>query len=422
MKLKIVIIGAGFAGLNAANKLLKNKDLEITIVDRRNHHLFQPLLYQVATAGLSPAEISTPIRSLYGHASNVNVILDEAIEFLPDVNQVRCKETVLTYDYLIVACGANHSYFGHPEWEQFAPGLKTIEQATEIRRRILNAFEEAEKAKDKAAQTAWMNFVIVGGGPTGVEMAGAIAELANRTIHGEFRNIDPSLAKIILIEAGPKVLGPFDDKLSARAAEDLKHLGVEVRVSTRVTLLSADGVETDKEFIPCKTAIWAAGVAPSVTGKKFNSSKVVELDPGGRVKIKEDLTLAAYSNIYVIGDQASLLGVNGKPLPGLAPVAMQQGRHAAKNILRSVAKKPLENFSYLDKGSLATIGRRKAVLQFGKIRLGGQLAWFAWLFIHIFYLIGFRNRLIVFMDWTWNYFTFSRGARLIVDKDWHLKG
>ena len=352
----------------------------------------------------------------------MNVILDEAIEFLPDQNQVRCKDTTLIYDYLIVACGANHSYFGHPEWEQFAPGLKTIEQATEIRRRILAAFEEAEKEKEKEKQKAWMNFIIVGGGPTGVEMAGAIAELANRTIRGQFRNIDPTLAKIILIEAGPKVLGSFDDKLSERAAADLKHLGVEVRVSTRVTSLSAEGVQTDKEFIPCKTAIWAAGVAPSVTGKKFNSAKPVELDPGGRVKIQNDLTLAAYSNIYVIGDQASLLGVNGKPLPGLAPVAMQQGRHAARNILRAISKKPLEDFSYLDKGSLATIGRRKAVLQFGKIRLAGQLAWFAWLFIHIFYLIGFRNRLIVFMDWTWNYFTFSRGARLIVDKDWHLKG
>ena len=422
MKNRVLIIGAGFAGLNAANKLLKNKENEITIVDRRNHHLFQPLLYQVATAGLSPAEIATPIRSLYAHASNVSVVLDEALEFLPDQNQVRCKSNTFAYDYLIVACGANHSYFGHPEWEEFAPGLKTIEQATEIRRRILDAFEEAEKEVDPIRQRAWLNFVIVGGGPTGVEMAGAIAELANRTIRREFRNIDPAQAKIILIEAGPKVLGPFDDKLSERAANDLKRLGVEVRVSTRVTLLSAEGVQTDKEFIPCKTAIWAAGVAPSVTGKKFNSSRLVELDPGGRVKIKQDLTLPAYPNVYVIGDQASLLGLNGKPLPGLAPVAMQQGRHAARNILKSIAKKPTEPFKYLDKGSLATIGRRSAVLEFGKIKVGGLLAWLAWLFIHIFYLIGFRNRVIVFLNWMWSYFTYARGARLIVEKDWHLKG
>ena len=422
MKNRVLIIGAGFAGLNAANKLLKNRENEITIVDRRNHHLFQPLLYQVATAGLSPAEIATPIRSLYAHAPNVSVVLDEALEFLPDQNQVRCKSNTFAYDYLIVACGANHSYFGHPEWEEFAPGLKTIEQATEIRRRILDAFEEAEKEVDPIRQRAWLNFVIVGGGPTGVEMAGAIAELANRTIRREFRNIDPAQAKILLIEAGPKVLGPFDDKLSERAANDLKRLGVEVRVSTRVTLLSAEGVQTDKEFIPCKTAIWAAGVAPSVTGKKFNSSRLVELDPGGRVKIRQDLTLPAYPNVYVIGDQASLLGLNGKPLPGLAPVAMQQGRHAARNILKSIAKKPTEPFKYLDKGSLATIGRRSAVLEFGKIKVGGLLAWLAWLFIHIFYLIGFRNRVIVFLNWMWSYFTYARGARLIVEKDWHLKG
>ncbi len=422
MSHKVLIIGAGFAGMNAAHSLAKNKNLEITIVDRRNHHLFQPLLYQVATAGLSPADIATPIRSLFTHYSNVRVLLDEAIEFNPDRNWVKCHQETLNYDYLVLACGANHSYFGKPEWESFAPGLKTLEQATEIRRRILDAFEEAEKEIDPIKQKDWLNFVIVGGGPTGVELAGAIAELSKRTIRNEFRNIDPTQARILLIEAGSRVLAAFDESLSRRAVQDLNRLGVEVRTQTKVTEVKEDGVQTDKEWIPSHTAIWAAGVAPSITGKQLKGSKTVELDRSGRVVVESDLSLKNYPNIFVIGDQASVAGKDGKPLPGLAPVAMQAGRHAARNILKRIRNQTTKPFSYLDKGIMATIGRKSAVIQVNQIKIGGIIAWLGWLFIHIYYLIGFRNRFFVFLQWTWSYLTFSKGARLIVDKDWHLKG
>jgi NADH dehydrogenase len=420
MKTQVLIVGGGFGGLNVAKPFAKHPDVQVTVIDRRNHHLFQPLLYQVATAGLSPADISTPIRSLFADAANIQVLLEEALDIYPDENRLKSSATDITYDYLVLACGANHSYFGHPEWEEFAPGLKTVEQATEIRRRVLNAFEQAEKESDPAKQKAWLTFSIVGGGPTGVELAGAIAELARRTIKNEFRNIDPTHSKINLIEAGPKILSMFEDSLSARAVKDLENLGVEVKTNTRVTVLSADAVDTDKGTIACKTAIWAAGVAPSITGKKFHGEKNVALDKSGRVIVQPDLSVSTYPNVFVIGDQAAFLK-DGKPLPGLAPVAMQMGNHAAKNILKLISKKKSAPFKYLDKGSLATIGRKKAVLEFGKIKLTGFIAWCAWLFIHIFYLIGFKNRFVVFFEWTWNYVTYSRGARLIVDKDWHLK-
>ena len=421
MKTQILIIGGGFGGLNVANRLAKNPKAQITLIDRRNHHLFQPLLYQVATAGLSPADIATPIRSLFAGYSNVKVTLDEAIEIYPDENRVKLISSDIYYEYLVLACGANHSYFGHSEWEAFAPGLKTIEQATEIRRRVLSAFEEAEKEEDPIKREAWLNFAVVGAGPTGVELAGAIAELAGRTIRNEFRNINPSSAKVYLIEAGPRALATFDETLSFRAKQDLEHLGVIVKLNTRVTAVDSDGIQIESEKLPCKTTIWAAGVAPSIIGKKFFSSQPVELDRTGRVVVTPNLNLANYSNIFVIGDQAAFLDKDQKPLPGLAPVAMQQGRHVARNILSLIAKKKLKPFRYLDKGSMATIGRKKAVLQFRKIKMTGLLAWFAWLFIHIFYLIGFKNRFFVFFQWTWNYFTSSRGARLIVNKDWTLK-
>jgi NADH dehydrogenase len=425
MKTQVLIVGGGFGGLNVAKALAKDSKVKVTLIDRRNHHLFQPLLYQVATAGLSPADIATPIRTLFAGHKNVEVLLDEALEIFPDENRVVCKSETITYDYLILACGAAHSYFGHNEWEEFAPGLKTLEQATEIRRRVLTAFEEAEKESDPAKRDAWLTFSIVGGGPTGVELAGAIAELAKRTVRNEFSNIDASQSKIYLIEAGPRVLAQFEESLSKDATKDLEHLGVQVKTSTRVTELTANDVKIEvgntTTLIPCKTKIWAAGVAPSAIGKKFKGSKPVELDKAGRVAITQNLNLASYQNVFVIGDQAALINTDGKPLPGLAPVAMQQGRHAAKNVALAIAKKPLMEFHYLDKGNLATIGRKKAVLQFGKIKMSGLLAWIAWLFIHIFYLIGFKNRFFVFWQWTWNYLTYSRGARLIVDKDWHLK-
>jgi NADH dehydrogenase len=420
-KSQVVIVGAGFAGINAARTLAGHREISITIVDRRNHHLFQPLLYQVATAGLSPADIATPVRNLFSDDPNVTVLWDEAIDFSAKNNEVTLTDRTLSYDYLILACGANHSYFGRNEWEEFAPGLKTLEQATEIRRRILTAFEEAEKEADADKRAAWMNFLIIGGGPTGVELAGAIAELSRNTIRADFRRIDPADAKIILIEAGDRVLAAFDPKLSARAQKDLAELGVELRMNTRVTDLDAMGV-TAGEVIASRTVIWAAGVAPSSTGKALQAQNPdVELDRSGRVIIQKDLSLKGYENVFVLGDQACSYDDAGKPLPGLAPVAMQQGRHAGKNILKKIAGRPTTGFRYLDKGIMATIGRKKAVVQTGKLQFTGWFAWITWLFIHIYYLIGFKNRVFVMIQWIWSYLTFSRGARLIISKDWRLK-
>jgi len=415
----VVIIGGGFAGINAAKKLAHDRRLKITIIDRRNHHLFQPLLYQVATAGLSPADIAIPIRSLFNDAPNVNVLMEEARHIFLQKKEAECTTQTLSFDYLILACGASHSYFGHPEWEEFAPGLKTLEQATEIRRRILDAFEEAEKEPDLEKQKEWLNFVIVGGGPTGVELAGAIAELGHHTIRKEFRNIDPTHAKVTVVEAGKRLIAMFDEKLSDRAKQDLEKLGVEIKLDTRVLEVTREGVKTSNGDISSRTVIWAAGVAPSQTGK--NLIPQVELDPSGRVVVREDLSLAAYSNVFVLGDQANFKQADGKPAPGLAPAAIQMGKHAALNIKRIVSGKKTIPFRYLDKGQMATIGRKKAVLQTGKIQIGGLIAWFGWLFIHIYYLIGFRNRVFVMLSWIWSYLNFSRGARLIVGKDWHLK-
>ena len=370
--------------------------------------------------------ISTPIRSLFAGLENVEVLLDEALEILADEKRLKCASRELQYDYLVLACGANHSYFGHPEWETFAPGLKTIEQATEIRRRVLSAFEEAEKEADPKIKQAWLTFSVIGGGATGVELAGAIAELAKRTMQNEFRNIDPRKSKVLLIESGARLIASFDEMLSQEAKRDLETLGVEVRLNTKVQALDANSVKTDHDAIACKTAIWAAGVAPSVLGKRFQSQKPVELDKAGRVRVAADLSVPNYPNIFVIGDQAACMGKDGKPLPGLAPVAMQQGRHVAEVISARVSEqkgseRKILPFHYLDKGSMATIGRTKAVLQLGDFKLSGFVAWIAWLLIHIFYLIGFKNRVFVFLQWVWNYATYSRGARLIVDKDWRLK-
>ncbi|MBS1959600.1 MAG: NAD(P)/FAD-dependent oxidoreductase [Bdellovibrionales bacterium] len=418
----VVVVGGGFAGINAAKKLcrMKGRDgepIQVTIIDRRNHHLFQPLLYQVATAGLSPADIAMPIRALFKER-NVQVVLDEVVAVDGAANLVRGRASVYPYDYLIVACGASHSYFGRDDWEEFAPGLKTLEQATEIRRRILSSFEEAEKSSTVAAVAPWTTFVVVGGGPTGVEMAGAISELARNTVKGEYRRFEPGASRILLIEAGPRLLAGMDPSLSVRAFADLQELGVEVRLNTRVEGIEAQGVKLTHETIPSRTVVWAAGVAPSALGKTLGT----DLDPAGRVIVQPDLTLAKFKNIFVLGDQANFKDPEtGKPLPGLAPVAMQQGRHAARNIERLIQGAPTETFTYLDKGSMATIGRSRAVMQSGGIKIGGFIAWVGWLFIHIYYLIGFKNRLFVLMQWVWSYLTFSRGARLIVDKDWHLK-
>ncbi|MBC7385154.1 MAG: NAD(P)/FAD-dependent oxidoreductase [Cryobacterium sp.] len=415
-KKKVVIVGAGFGGLTAAKKLAGDDRLEVTVLDRRNYHLFQPLLYQVATAGLSPAEIAVPIRGILSDNENTEVVLGEVDRIDVKNRTVGSGTREWKYDYLLLACGARHSYFGKDEWEENAPGLKTLEQATEIRRRILTAFELAERETDTNRQKAHQTFVIVGGGPTGVELAGAIAEISRHTFEKDFRHIDPSRTRVILIEAGTRVLAQFDESLSKRAARDLETMGVQIWTSSRVTGVSREGVQLGDESVAASTVLWAAGVLPSPTGNLLGTS----LDRTGRVNVGPDLSIEGHPEIFVIGDQSAVTGENGKPLPGLAPVAMQQGRYVAK-IIRAEAKtneKSRLPFYYHDKGQMATIGRKHAVLQYGKIKFGGFFAWMAWLFVHIFYLIGFKNRIFVLWDWAWSYLTFNRGARLITQKEW----
>lgn len=414
MNSKVVIVGGGFAGIRAAKYLGRKGGCEVTLIDRRNYHLFQPLLYQVATAGLSPAEIASPIRTIFSDYPNVCVLLDNVSSV--DLNQrtLKTENGSLQYDFLVLACGAKHSYFNHPEWEPLSPGLKTLEQATEIRRRILLAYELAEKESDPAKQQALLTFIVVGGGPTGVEMAGAIAEISRFTLERDFRNIHPERARIVLVEAGPRVLSSFSEKLSMRALKDLEHLGVEVRINTRVTQVNDWGVKLGDQAVKAKTVIWAAGVQPSSLAKTLGTP----LDSLGRVKVEPDLSLPGYPEVFVLGDMAHFPTPDGKGLPGLAPVAMQQGTRAAQNILASLKGQARKPFRYVDKGTMATIGRRKAVAQIGRLEVSGILAWFMWLFIHIYYLIGFKNRLFVFLEWMWAYMTFKRGARLILDKEW----
>ena len=417
MTKSVVIVGAGFGGLKAAKKLAANENLKITIIDRRNYHLFQPLLYQVATAGLSPADIATPIRSVFSEYKNIEVVLGNVVDIDKSARKVKTSDGEYAYDYLVLSCGAKHSYFGNDAWEENAPGLKTLEQATEIRRRILLAFELAEKETDPEKRKTLLTFVVVGGGPTGVELAGSIAEISRYTLEKDFRSIDPSRTRVILIEAGARVLAAFDESLSKKAARDLERLGVQIWTSTRVTEITSEGAKLSEEFVKSKTVIWAAGVQPSSLSKILN----VPLDRQGRVIVKSDLSLDGFSEIFVVGDQASYKMPDGSVLPGLAPVAMQQGTHAASNILLAAEGKAYTDFKYADKGMMATIGRKKAIVQVGNIKFGGFVAWAAWLFVHIFYLIGFKNKFFVFWQWAWSYITFKRGARLIIDKEWRSK-
>jgi len=416
MAKKVIIVGGGFGGMNAAKVLARDEDLEILLLDRRNHHLFQPLLYQVAMAGLSPAEIAFPIRSVFRRDPRVGVLLAEVMGIIPAQNTILTNIGEFKYDYLILACGAEHSYFGHTEWEDFAPGLKTLEQATEIRRRVLVAFERAEAEKDEAKIKEWLTFVIVGGGPTGVELAGALGEITRYTLAEDFRHIDPSNTRVLLIEAGPRILAAFPEDLAKRAAHDLQSLGVEICAGSRVTEVNATGVRTTDRFIPAKTAIWAAGVKPS----PLNAFLDGELDKAGRVVVDSSLAIPTHPNIFVIGDQAHAKDEKGEPLPGLAPVAMQQGRFAGRQIRREIDGKPREKFHYKDKGTMATIGRKRAIAMIGRLHIGGFVAWLMWLLIHIYYLIGFRNRALVLWNWTYSYLTYRRGARLITERDWHL--
>jgi len=411
---RIVIVGGGFAGLKAARILGNKKDVSVTLVDRRNYHLFQPLLYQVATAGLSPAEISSPIRGILSKYQNISVLLGNVQSVDLNAKKVVLDDRTLDYDYLILACGAKHSYFAHPEWEENAPGLKTLEQATEIRRRLLMAFEMAEKESDPEKQKQHLTFVIVGAGPTGVELAGAIAEISRHTLTQDFRNIDPSATRVLLIEAGSRILASFDVELSRTAARDLEDLGVQIWINTRVTDVRPHSVVLGEEVIKASTIFWAAGVQPS----SLNKTLGVPLDRTGRVIIEKDLSLTDHREVFVLGDQACFPLENGKSLPGLASVAMQQGEHAAREILHEIAGKPRSEFRYLDKGQMATIGRRKAIAQIHNLKFGGFFAWILWLFIHVYYLIGFKNKFFVIWQWAYAYFTFKRGARLIVDKEW----
>lgn len=403
-----VIIGAGFGGLEAAKKLAREQ-VRVTVIDRTNYHLFQPLLYQVATAALSPADIAAPIRAVLSKCENVEVILAEVQSIDVTAKKVKMVDGELDYDYLIVATGARHSYFGHPEWERFAPGLKSLEDAVEIRRRILMAFEYAEKISDEAARKAAMTFVIIGGGPTGVEMAGAIAEIARYTLAKDFRHIDPSQARVILVEGEPKVLAAFPEDLRDKATKQLVDLGIEVRTGIHATNLSEEGLQVGDEFIPCRVKIWAAGNNASFVGNSIGAP----IDRVGRVIVNNDLTIPNHPEVQVIGDLANFPHQTGEPLPGVSPVAMQQGRHAAHNILLMIDGEKPQRFWYFDKGSLATIGRHKAVADLKLVHLSGRPAWLAWLFVHIVFLVGFRNRLAVLFQWTWAYFTFNKGARLI---------
>jgi len=404
----VVIIGAGFGGLQAAKKLAC-KDVRVTVIDRTNYHLFQPLLYQVATAALSPADIAAPVRAVLSKCKNMEVMLAEVQSVDVDARKIKTTDMEIAYDFLIVATGARHSYFGHNEWEKFAPGLKSLEDAIELRRRLLMAFEYAEKITHEAARKAAMTFVIIGGGPTGVEMAGAIAEIARYTLAKDFRHIDPSQARVILIEAEPRLLAVFPEDLSASAMKQLVALGVEVRTGTRATNLTETGLQVGDEFIPCRVKIWAAGNTASFVGKTLGTP----VDRVGRVMVNDDLTIPGHPEVQVIGDLANFSHQTGQPLPGVSPVAMQQGRHAARNILRMIANRKPQRFRYWDKGSMATIGRNKAVADLNFVHLSGLPAWLVWLFVHIIFLVGFRNRIAVLFQWAWAYFTFNKGARLI---------
>jgi NADH:ubiquinone reductase (H+-translocating) len=407
-KTHVVIVGAGFGGLEAAKKLAC-QGVRVTVIDRTNYHLFQPLLYQVATAALSPADIAAPVRAILSKRKNLEVILAEVQSVDVAAKKIKTTDMEIPYDFLILATGARHSYFGHNEWEKLAPGLKSLEDAIELRRRLLMAFEYAEKVTDEAARKTAMTFVIIGGGPTGVEMAGAIAEIARYTLAKDFRHIDPSQARVILIEGEPRLLASFPEDLSASAMKQLVDLGVEVRTGLHATNLTEAGLQAGDEFIPCRVKIWAAGNNASFVGKTLG----VPVDRVGRVMVNDDLTIPGHPEVQVIGDLANFSHQTGQPLPGVSPVAMQQGRHAARNILRMIQNRKPQRFRYWNKGSMATIGRNKAVADLNLIHLSGLPAWLVWLFVHIIFLVGFRNRLAVLFQWGWAYFTFNAGARLI---------
>jgi NADH:ubiquinone reductase (H+-translocating) len=405
---EIVIVGGGFGGLYTARGL-KGLPVRITLIDRHNYHLFQPLLYQVATAGLNPSDIAAPIRGILRRQKNVQVILGEAKEIDPARKVVKLDDGEVRYDHLVVATGATHSYFAHPEWESDAPGLKSIDDALEIRRRVLYAFEAAEREPDPQKQAAWLTFVVVGAGPTGAELAGALSEIARQTMTRDFRRIRPENARVVLIEGKDRVLPTYPPDLSEKARRQLAHLHVEIITGGVVSHLDEYEVRIGDRAIPTRTVLWAAGVQGSPLAKSLG----VPLDRAGRVLVEPDLTIPGHKDIFVIGDLSAAKRADGSYVPGVAPGAIQMGQHTALNLRRAVEGQPLRPFKYRDKGSLATLGRAAAVADFGKFKLSGFIAWFAWLAIHIFFLIGFRNRFLVITQWAWAYVTYQRGARLI---------
>lgn len=411
----IVIVGGGFAGLNAAKQLAKGKQIRITLIDRRNHHLFQPLLYQVAMAGLSPADIAAPIRAILSKYKNVRVLCSNVRRVDSEKSLLETDNGEVSFDYLILACGAMHSYFGNDQWEQHAPGLKTIEQATEIRRRVLSAFERAEVTDDAEEKRQQLTFVIVGGGPTGVELAGAIGEMSRFTLSKDFRNIDAKLSRVILIEAGPRILPMFTEELSSRATRDLESLGVQVWAGSMVTGIDDTGVDVSGERIQAATVLWAAGVKASSLGEQSG----FECDRAGRIQVSSDLSIPNDNHIFVAGDQCAFIDAEtNRQLPGVAPAAVQQGQFIAKTIRDEIAGKPRGDFRYHDKGQMATIGRSRAITETGKYKFTGMFAWLVWLVVHIYFLTGFRNRIFVVLSWAWSFVTFRRGARLIINKTW----
>ena len=408
----VIIIGCGFGGLAAARELA-SADLRITMIDRSNHHLFQPLLYQVATAGLSAPAISAPIRAILAHQSNLTTLMAAVTGIDTAGKSVTLEDgSVLSYDHLIVAAGSTHSYFGHDEWSALAPGLKTLEDAFEIRKRILMAFERAERETDARRRQEWLTFTVIGGGATGVEMAGTLVEIARHTLSGEFRNIDPHSARVVLVEGSERVLGAYPPDLSEKAREQLQKLGVDVRTGCRVVHIDETCVRyanfDGEQSLATRTVIWSAGVAASPLGKQLG----VEVDRAGRVPVSPELNIAGHEDVYVIGDLAAAQS-DGKPVPGVSPAAKQMGRVAARNIKHRIAGQKPETFVYQDYGSLATIGRKAAIAMVGKLKFSGYPAWLFWLFVHVYFLIGFRNRIMVMADWAWAYFTFKRSARVI---------
>jgi NADH dehydrogenase len=405
---RVVIVGGGFGGLSLA-KALARRPFDVTLIDRNNHHLFQPLLYQVATAGLSPADIASPIRNIVGGQSNTRVMLAEVTGIDTIRKEVIADSRRVPYDTLVLATGARHAYFGHDDWAAFAPGLKTIDDATDLRRRILLAFERAEGEDDAIERQRLLTFVVIGGGPTGVETAGAIAELAKRALAADFRAIDPRCARIILVEAAPRVLTAFDERLSEAARRSLEQLGVEVRLGAAVTDCSDEGVRLGSDFIPARTIIWAAGVMASPAGRWLGA----ETDRAGRVKVGADLSVPGLPDVFVIGDTATVTAPDGSILPGVAPVAKQQGQYLARVLAARNEGRTIPPFRYRDYGLLATVGRSRAIAQFGRLHLSGLIAWVLWSVAHIYFLIGFRNRFIVALNWAWSYITFQRGSRLI---------